>query len=181
LDVNASYYLISNHLYFGANTGSLNQILPLQATSDINLFKLSLGKKMRFKSFHLDSYLVYQNTDNEEILRMPDFYTFNSFYKDQTLFKTLKLQLGFDVRYNTTFVAMSYSPAASQFYNGENITFSSKPVVDVWVKAGLKRANVFLKYDYANQDLLSRGFYTVNRYPMPDRLLKFGVSWNFYD
>lgn len=181
LDASVAYYLISNYLYFIANPNLENGILPAQETSDINLLKLSLGKKFSFKSFHLDSYLVYQKTDNENVLRMPNFYTFNSFYKDQTLFKTLKIQIGIDVRYNSTYVASSYSPAASQFYNGANVTFESKPIADFWIKAALRRANLFVKYDNASQGLFNKGYYTVNRYPMPDRLLKFGVSWNFYD
>ena len=142
--------------------------------------KLSIGKKFTYRSFHLDAYVVYQKTDNTNVLRTPEVYTFNSLYKEQTLFKALKTQIGIDVRYNTPFASYSYSPAASQFYNSD-ITLGSKPVVDVWIKAGLRRANLFLKYDYASQGLFDGGFYTVNRYPMPDRLLKFGVSWNFYD
>jgi len=179
IDASASYYLVSNYLYF-IKSGT-NSIEPTQETSDINLLKLSLGKRFTYKTYHLDAYVVYQKTDSKNTLRTPEVYTFNSIYKEQTFFKRLKTQIGFDIRYNTPFVASSYSPAASQFYNGDNITFGSKPVVDVWIKAGLRRANLFLKYDYVNQGLFSKGFYTVNRYPMPDRLLKFGVSWNFYD
>ncbi|MGY0040251.1 putative porin [Pedobacter sp. NJ-S-72] len=36
-------------------------------------------------------------------------------------------------------------------------------------------------YEYVNQGLQSKGYYTVNRYPMPDKLFKIGLSWNFYD
>lgn len=179
IDASAAYYLVSNYLYFIKN--GTNGIEPTQETGDINMLKLSLGKRFTYKTYHLDAYVVYQKTDSKNTLRTPEVYTFNSIYKEQTFFKRLKTQIGFDIRYNTPFVASSYSPAASQFYNGDNITFGSKPVVDVWVKAGLRRANLFLKYDYVNQGLFSNGFYTVNRYPMPDRLLKFGVSWNFYD
>lgn len=179
IDASASYYLVSNYLYF-IKSGT-NSIEPTQETGDINMLKLSLGKRFTYKTYHLDAYVVYQKTDSKNTLRTPDVYTFNSIYKEQTFFKRLKTQIGFDIRYNTPFLASSYSPAASQFYNGDNITFGSKPVVDVWIKAGLRRANLFLKYDYVNQGLFSNGFYTVNRYPMPDRLLKFGVSWNFYD
>ncbi|MBB2147028.1 hypothetical protein GM921_16105 [Pedobacter sp. LMG 31464] len=181
LDASASYYLITNYLYFENVPDTLNKIRPAQASGDINLLQVSLGKKFSYKSWHLDAYVVYQKTDSKNTLRTPEVYTFNSIYKEQTFFKALKTQIGFDIRYNTPYLASSYSPAASQFYNGDNITFGSKPVVDVWIKAGLRRANLFLKYDYANQSLFSNGFYTVNRYPMPDRLLKFGVSWNFYD
>lgn len=181
LDATAAYYLITDHLYFTANPAVNGDILPTQFGGDISVLKLSLGKRFTYKSLHLDAFVVYQKSDNNAILRMPEVYTFNSFYKEQTFFKTLKTQIGFDIRYNTPFVASSYSPAASQFYNGQDITFGNKPVVDVWIKAGLRRANLFVKYDYANQGLLSNGYYTVNRYPMPDRSLKFGVSWNFYD
>jgi hypothetical protein len=180
LDAAVNYYLITDYLYF--NQEGENGILPKQQSGDINLLKLSVGKKFEFRGIHLDAYVVYQKTDHGDLLRTPEIYTFNSIYKDWTLFKVLKTQVGFDVRYNTSYVAAGYSPSVSQFYNmtkGE--TFGSKPVVDVWLKAGLRRANLFLKYDYANQGLFSKGYYTVNRYPMPDRLLKFGVTWNFYD
>ena len=94
---------------------------------------------------------------------------------------TIKDRRYSDIFYNDTYLAKSYSPATSQFYNGAPITFGSKPVIDAWLKVGLKRANLFVKYEYANQRLFSNGYYTVNRYPMPDRLLHFGVTWNFYD
>lgn len=179
-DAAANYYLITDYLYFEQK--GVNGIQPAQLGGNINLLKISVGKKFDFKGLHLDSYVVYQKTDNENVLRTPEIYTFNSIYTNWTIFKVLKTQVGFDVRYNTPYMAAGYSPAVSQFYNTTNPeTFGSKPVVDVWIKAGLKRANLFLKYDYANQGLLSKGYYTVSRYPMPDRLLKFGVSWSFYD
>ncbi|MES2650304.1 MAG: putative porin [Bacteroidota bacterium] len=181
LDATAAYYLVSNYLYFGKDDAIEKAIIPKQESSDINLLKISVGKKFVFRSFHLDGYVVYQKTDSQGLLRTPEVYTFNSLYKDQTFFKVLKTQIGIDVRYNTTYATLSYSPAASQFYNDDPVVFSSKPVVDIWVKASLRRANLFVKYDYINQGLFSKGYYTVNDYPMQDKLLKFGVIWNFYD
>jgi len=180
LDANANYYLITNYIYFGQDI-PLNSIIPVQESSGISLLKISIGKKFQFRSYHLDGYVVYQKTDNEDVLRTPEIYTFNSLYKDQTFFKVLRTQVGIDMRYNTTYKALSYSPAASQFYNGEGVVYGSKPIFDVWVRASLRRANLFVKYDYINQGLFSKGFYTVKDYPMPDKLLKFGLSWNFYD
>lgn len=177
-DASAAYYLIDNYLYFAADPEK--GIAPQQA-GNINLLQVSVGKKFTYKSFHLDAYVVYQKTDSKDVLRTPEVYTFNSIYKEQTLFKALKTQIGFDIRYNTSYTPLSYSPTLSQFYNAPADRLPSKPVIDVWIKAGLRRANLFLKYDYVNQGLFSGGFYTVNRYPMPDRLLKFGVTWNFYD
>lgn len=181
LDASAAYYLISNYLYFAPSPTVAKSIIPVQNSSEISLLQIKVGKQLDAGSFHVTAYGVYQKTDQQRILRMPEIYLFASVYKDQTFFKFLKTQIGFDVFYNDTYLAKSYAIAASQFYNGDDITFSSKPVVDAWIKVGLRRANLFVKYQYANQGLFNRGTYTVNRYPMPDRLLLFGLTWNFYD
>lgn len=181
LDASAAYYLISNYLYFTASPTIANAIIPTQNSSEISILQLKVGKQVDAGSFHVSAYGVYQKTDQQRILRMPEIYLFASVYKDQTFFKFLKTQLGFDVFYNDTYLAKSYAIAASQFYNGKDITFSSKPVVDAWIKVGLRRANLFVKYQNASQGLFNKGTYTVNRYPMPDRLLLFGLTWNFYD
>jgi len=183
LEAGAKYFLTSNYLFFGTTIkgiGDIN-IKPLQETDDISLIRLDVSKKWRFGKFVLENYLAYQKTDNKSILRTPDFYTYNSIYFDITFFKVLKTNIGFDVRYNTSYANYSYSPAVSQFFVGDETVFKSTPVVDFFLKANLKRANIFVKYDYLNQGLLSTGYYTVNRYPMPDALLKFGLTWNFYD
>lgn len=178
-DAGAEYYLINDYLYFDQD--GTNSIKPNQASGSINLLKISAGKRLRFGKFNLESYVVYQKTDHPNILRIPEVYTFNSFFMDQTFFKVLRTNVGFDVRYNTPFQSYSYSPAAGQFYNGNAGELKSEPVVDVWLRASLRKANLFVKYEYANQNLINRGYYTVPRYPMQDSMLKFGVRWNFYD
>jgi hypothetical protein len=182
LEAGAQYYLINKYLYFGQESNERpTSIIPVQSGDGINLLKVTLGKKLAFGKFNLETYVVYQKTDQQDILRTPEVYTFNSFFFDQTFFKVLRTNLGFDVRYNTPFQSYSYSPSTNQFYLSNTGKLSTEPVVDVWLRASLRKANIFVKYDYANQGLLSKGYYTVSRYPMPDRMLKFGVSWNFYD
>jgi len=193
LDVGAEYYMINNYLYFlqGNTTVDSLTIRPMQESKSINVLKLTLGKKFTYGRFNLDSYIVYQKTSRQDIMPMPDFYTFNSLYMKATVFKVLKTEFGFDVRYNSKYVNYSYSPAVSQFYIRQSapdakiqykpVKFDSYPIVDLWVRASLRKANIFLKYEYVNQGLQSKGYYTVNRYPMPDKLFKIGLSWNFYD
>lgn len=181
LDASVALYNVNNYLYFGTNLSSINAIAPMQYNEAINVLQFKVGKRLDFGSLHFEGFGVYQKNDAESIIRMPKVYVFGSVYKDQTFFKFLKTQIGLDAYYNDTYVAKSYAIAAGQFYNGDAVTFSSKPVLDAWIKVGLRRANLLVKYEYANQKLFSNGYYTVNRYPMPDRLLKLGVTWNFYD
>eukprot|EP01133_Synstelium_polycarpum_P003221 gene3221-3675_t len=178
-EAGAQYNLITDYLYF-EQAGAVG-IKPTQEGS-VNLLKITVGKKLSFGKFNLDSYVVYQKTDKQDVLRTPELYTFNSFYLNQNFFKVLKTNVGFDLRYNTVYNGYAYSPAAGQFYTTTApVKLATTPIVDVWVRASLRKANLFVKYDYVNQGLLSKGYYSVYRYPMPDRMLKFGVSWNFYD
>ncbi|CAH0248736.1 MULTISPECIES: putative porin [unclassified Pedobacter] len=180
----AKYFLTSNYVYFAADhTNGTTAILPKQATADISLIRLDVSKKSRFGKFVMENYIAYQKTDKNAVLRTPELYTYNSIYFDNTFFKVLKANVGFDVRYNSEYGNYLYSPATAQFYIDERnpTNLASKPVIDVFFKANLKRANIFVKYDFVNQGLFQPGYYTVNRYPMQDALLKFGVSWNFYD
>jgi len=174
----AEYFLVSNHLYFRNLAGD---IVPDQLSSNINLLKLSLGKDFKFGKFTFENYIVYQKTDFESVLRTPEIYTFHSFYMRQDFVKVLKAEFGFDVRYFSEYTLSSYAPAIGQFYNQGNIKAETWPVVDLWFRTNWKRANLFVRYDYANQGLFSKGYYTVNKYPMPYSLAKFGLSWNFYD
>ncbi|RVU01964.1 hypothetical protein EOD41_08410 [Mucilaginibacter limnophilus] len=179
LDVKAEYFLINDYIYFTAAPGS-KDAHPEQLSSPINLIKISLGKNLAWRRWHLDAYGVYQKTDYQSTLRTPEVYAYGSLYFASTWFKVLNNNLGVTVRYNTPYVAPSYAVGLGQFYNGPDVTFSSYPVATAFFKTTLYSANIFVQYDYINQGLLSRGFYTVNRYPMQDALLKFGVSWTFY-
>ena len=181
LDLKAEYYLISDYLYFAAQPNGIDAT-PTQLHSPINLLKLSLGKNLAFGHWHFDNYIVYEKSDYQSTLRVPDVYTYSNLYYSKLLFQVLHSTFGVNVRYNTPYVAPSYAVGLGEFYNNTpNITFSSYPVGAVYFKATLIRTNILVEYDYVNQNLFSNGYYMVNRYPGPNRMLKIGVSWTFYN
>ena len=181
LDLKAEYYLITDYLYFTAQNNGIDAT-PAQLHNPINLLKLSLGKNLVYHKWHFDNYIVYQKTDYQSTLRTPELYTYSSLYYNTLLFHILHSSFGANVRYNTPYVAPSYAVGLGQFYNSTpNLTFTSYPVASVFAKATLIRTNLFLQYNYANQGLFSNGYYMVNRYPGPNRMLMIGVSWSFYN
>jgi len=180
LDIKAEYFLVTDYLYFASQPGGVDAS-PMQYGSNINMLKVSVGKNLAWRNFHFDNFVVYQKTDNQNILRTPEVYTYSSLYHGSTLFNVLKSQYGVSARFNTEYVAPSYAVGLGQFYNGENVTFSSYPVASIFFKATLQRTNIYIQYDYVNQGLFNKGFYTVNRYPQMDSALKFGVAWTFYN
>jgi len=179
LDLKAEYFLISDYLYFASPTGGPDA-MPMQLGNDINLLKLSVSKNLAWGKWHFDNYVVYEKTDYQNTLRIPSLYTYSSLYYNTFLFGVLHTTMGMNVRFNSAYVAPSYAIGLGQFYNGPNVTFSSYPVAAVYLKATLQRTNIFVMYDYADQGIFSSGYYTVNRYPQQDHLLKLGVSWMFF-
>jgi len=180
LDLKAEYFLIADYLYFTAQPGGIDAH-PVQLTNPINLLKVSLGKNLSWRDLHFDNFLVYEKTDYQSTLRVPELYTYSSLYYNSFLFNTLHTSVGLDVRYNTPYTAPSYAIGLGQFYTGPNVTFPSYPVATVFLKGTVQKTNLFVAYDYANQGLFSNGYYTVYRYPQQDHVLKFGVSWMFFE
>jgi hypothetical protein len=181
LDLKAQYYLVSDYLYFTAQENGIDAT-PTQLHNPINLLKVSLGKNLTFGRWHFDNYIVYQKTDYQSTLRTPELYTYSNLYYSLLLFNVLHSTFGANVRYNTPYVAPSYAVGLGQFYNNTpDLTFSSYPIASVYLKATLIRTNLFIQYNYVNQGAFSSGYYMVNRYPGPNRLLAIGVSWTFYN
>jgi hypothetical protein len=180
LSLKAEYFLLGDYLYFAADPNGIDAH-PVQAGADINLIKITLTKNLAWRRWHFDNILIYQKTDYPNTLRTPELYTYSSLYYSKLLFGVLNSNIGIDVRYNTPYDNPSYAVGLGEFYNGPNITYSSYPKATVFMKATLYRTNLFVMYDYADQGVFQKGFYTVNRYPMEDHQLKFGVSWTFYN
>ncbi|POY35033.1 hypothetical protein C3K47_17400 [Solitalea longa] len=177
--LSAEYNLISNYAYF-AKTNT--EVLPQQSGDIINLLRINADQEFRFGKFNLASHFSYQANSDKELIPTPDFYTYQSIYYQNKLFKVLDFQIGFDVRYYTSFKSMGYSPELGQFYiaNGTR-EVGNYPIADVFITAGLRRTRFLIKYDYLNQGWNKEGYYTIDKYPMPDATFKFGLSWRFYD
>jgi hypothetical protein len=181
LDLKAEYFLVNGYQYFASQTPNGNDAVPMQLGSPLNLLKISVGKKFEWGKWHAEDFFVYQRSDYQSTIRTPQFYNYANIYYTTLLFQVLNTSIGVNARYNTSYTAPNYAVGIGQFYNSSDITFLTYPVITPYIKATLFRTNLFIMYDYANQGLQSNGYYTVNRYPMPDRLLKFGVSWTFYN
>ncbi len=181
------YFLINNYTYFREvdnpnNELQLNKVISPTQHGNLNLLKLTIGQNFKFGKFHLDNRVVYQKSDALQVLATPELYTWHSLYYANILYKVMDFRIGTDVRFNTPFRSPSYSINSGQFYNDQvGLEFSTYPIVDLWLTANIGRVNLFLSYNFVNQHIYPKGYYTVRRYPMNPSFLRFGVSWKFYD
>ena len=161
-----------------------SKALPTQSSGSIKVANATLTQNFRVGIFHLDNEITWQKTSSD-VLPLPTWNLYHNLYiLTKIAKKVLNVQLGADVRYFSEYYAPDYAPALQQFHlqDGTNrIKIGNYPVVNVYANLQLKRTRFFVQLYHVNEGMGSRRYFYAPHYPINPRLLKFGVSWNFYD
>ena len=170
---------VKNYTYFN------EYALPTQESGNIQVVDATLKQDFRLGIFHLDNEVTWQQSSNERVLPLPTLSLYHNLYLLTKLAKkVLTVQLGADVRYFTEYNAPTYTPAIQQFnlQSTENaVKIGGYPIVNVYANLHLKRTRIFVMMYHVNAGMGNRNAFLVPHYPINQRLLKLGVSWNFYD
>ena len=162
-----------------------NNAAVFQHSGNIQVFTAMLQQKLKYGIFHLDGEVVYQKSSEQSILPLPELSAYGNLYLKTGLAKNvLQVELGADVRYFTKYNAPDYSPVIGQFYlqNPKNeISIGGCPMIDVYANLHLKRTRIFLMLYNANQTMGNSRYFLAPHYPISPRILKLGISWNFFD
>ena len=144
-----------------------------------------LQQKLKFGILHLDGEVVYQKSSEEDILPLPELSAYANLYIRAGLVKNvLKVELGADARYFTKYDAPDYSPVIGQFYlqnPADKVSIGGCPMVSVYANFQWKRTRFFLMMYNVNQSSSGSGYFLAPHYPINPRMLKLGISWNFFD
>ena len=156
-----------------------------QHSGNIQVFTAMLQQKLKFGIFHLDGEVAYQKSSEQSILPLPELSAYGNLYIHAGLVKNvLQVSLGADVRYFTKYNAPDYSPVIGQFYlqNPENtVAIGGCPMVNVYANLHWKRTRIFVMMYNVNQNSGNSRYFLAPHYPISPRILKLGISWNFFD
>ena len=162
-----------------------NNAAVRQHSGNIQVFTAMLQQKLKFGIFHLDGEVAYQKSSEQSILPLPELSAYGNLYLHAGLVKNvLKVSLGADVRYFTKYNAPDYSPVIGQFYlqNPENtVAIGGCPMVNVYANLHWKRTRIFVMMYNVNQNSGNSRYFLAPHYPISPRILKLGISWNFFD
>jgi hypothetical protein len=176
LKLSAETRSIRKHVFWN------QEALPEQTDEFIQVVEFQFYKHFQLWNIHSRNTAIYQLTNHDEILPLPEWTIYSSNYFQNTLFEVLFFQMGFDLLYNTAWYTPAYMPATGQFYAQRERKVGDYPTVDVFLNFQLKRARIFFKVDHVNEGFpTSRDYFHTIYYPMNPRGFHFGVSWNFYD
>lgn len=170
---------IKNYTYFN------QQALPDQKGGSLQVLSASLTQDFKVGIFHLDNEVIWQKSSDMNVLPLPDLSLYHNFYMQFKLAKkVLSVELGADVRYFTKYYAPAYMPATTQFYlqpENDRVKIGGYPIVNVYANLHLKRTRFYVMMYHVNQGMSKPNYFLSPHYPINPRLLKFGLSWNFYD
>ena len=169
----------------GEITSFKNNAAVRQHSGNIQVFTSMLQQKLQFGIFHLDGEIAYQKSSEQSILPLPELSAYGNLYLQTALVKNvLQVSLGADVRYFTKYNAPDYSPVIGQFYlqNPENqVAIGGHPMINVYANLHWKRTRIFLMMYNVNQNSGNSRYFLAPHYPISPRILKLGISWNFFD
>lgn len=170
---------IKNYTFFNSSG------LPQQFSENIQIFSATLNQDFKLGVFHLDNEVTYQKSSNNSVIPLPELSLYHNFYiRAKLAKKVLTMELGADMRYFTKYLAQNYSPALGQFYlqNAEQaVEIGGYPVINAYLNLHLKRTRFFVMMSHVNQGMGNSNSFLAPHYPINPRILKLGLSWNFYD
>ena len=156
---------------------------PAQYDGSLSVTSIYARKDFTIKGLHLNHRVLVQFSSNEEVAPVPLVSAYLSYYYEFWVKRdVLRMQIGLDGRFNTSYYAPGYNPALSTFYNQREWKMGNYPYLDAFISAKWKRMRIFLKYQHLNNGLFGNDeYFQVAGYPLNPGMFKIGISWAFYD
>ncbi len=153
-----------------------------QCNDNISLLTLQLSQDLTLGPLNWESQITYQHSTNDA-LPVPTVNVYTNLYLHFKVNKVLTIDLGGDMRYFTSYKALDYCPTIGQFAvqdNGDqNVEVGNYPFVNVYANMHLKNTRFFLMLSHVNAS--SGNYFLTPHYPTNQRLIRFGLSWNFFN
>lgn len=174
--LNAGRKFLTDYVYFG------NDAMPHQFFGKITVSQINLVKNFIYRNLHLDNSILYQEADKDGIIQIPSIVSDHSFYHEKKYFRNvLRAAFGLTISYSSSYYANAFMPATGIFYLQNTTKTGGYPRFDVFVNLKVKNARLFIKLENAGDNIYDRSYYLTPHYPMPGRVLKFGLNWRFFD
>ena len=182
---------IKNHTYFGhtyniteefKRTG--NEIHVRQYGKAISLITAALTQDFTLGPLNWENVVTFQKSSEKDVLPVPDFNVYSNLFLRFKIAKVLSCDVGGDVRYFTKYYAPDYSPTLGQFTvqeSAQRVEVGGYPVVNVYANFHLKHTRFFVMMSHINSGSGRKEYFFTPHYPLNERALRIGLSWNFFN
>ena len=187
---------INNYAYFASsytvnNGNRVNHAITVnQYGGAINLITVALSQDFTLGPLNWESVITYQKSNNKTVVPVPDFNIYSNLYIKFKIARVLSCDFGADMRYFTKYFAPDYNPGLGQYTvqtntatNGTDsrIEIGNYPVANVYANFHLKHTRFFIMMSHMNAGTGKKNYFFTPHYPLNQRILRFGLSWNFFN
>ena len=154
-----------------------------EGSRDFWLLQASLTMHLSAGPMHLDMQQLIQHSTDAEQMPVPLWASKNSLYADFPLFhRTLRAQVGVDVRYHTAYHAPQYDPTTGLFLLQNTTTVGNYIWADAFITMQVKRASIYIKAGHVNALWENPAtYFLLPHYPGQKFGLLWGLTWCFFD
>lgn len=173
----ASQEKLANYVYLDSN------YQVKQAEEDINISQIEIVNEFSYGRFHLNTRLMFQKIDQEDLLPLPDFIGRALFYYQSPLFENAaKGQVGIELHYFSKFNSRVFYPVLNEFALGKDGSeIGGVPLLDIFYNLQIKRMNLYFRAINVTSVLQRGNYYNFPGYPYKDLKFQLGVKWQFYN
>ena len=187
---------INNYAYFASsytvnNGNRVNHAITVnQYGGAVNLITIVLSQDFTLGPLNWESVITYQKSNNKTVVPVPDFNIYSNLYIKFKIARVLSCDFGADVRYFTKYFAPDYNPGLGQYTVQTNtatdgtdsrIEIGNYPVANVYANFHLKHTRFFIMMSHVNAGTGKKNYFFTPHYPLNQRILRFGLSWNFFN
>ena len=187
---------IKNYTYFASShtitSGKrVNHAITVNQNSGaIHLLTASLSQDFTFGPLNWENVITYQNSSNKTVLPVPTLNLYSNVYLRFKIAHVLRCDFGADVRYFTKYYASDYVPSLGQYAvqtntnttgNDSRVEIGNYPVVNVYANFHLKHTRFFIMMSHLNAGTGKKNYFYTPHYPLNQSILRFGLSWNFFN
>ena len=191
---NFTYY---NQLFAEVEAGAEPPLLEnqlftevVQSADPITYLKLRYQSHYTLGKFALTNTAQYQKVMNDnpsievteaQVINVPEWNLRSTIsFSSDAFKKALFFQAGITGHYFSRYYADQYNPLLGDFIRQDRHTIGEYPRIDVFVNAKIKQTRIYFKYEHINSSFTGYNFYSAVGYPYRDRIIRFGVVWNFF-
>lgn len=186
----AAYDILHNHTYLAAAhtlTGdqrTAHQATVRQSGEAISVLTAEVGQNLAFGPLHWESVVTLQKSTSDEALPLPLLNAYTNLYLRFKIARVLRCDFGADLRYFSSYYAPAYVPGLGQYavQEGDDRTkVGNYPIVNVYANFHLRQTRFFVMFSHANAGSGNKNYFLTPHYPINGSVLRFGLSWNFFN
>lgn len=156
-----------------------------QFDGSIQVLSANLQQNFKLGPLHWDNDITWQVSSNKEILPLPQLNIFTDLYFKFLYAKRLEIEAGANMTCFTKYSAPTYSPATGMFHlqnNSKIQEVGGYPLINAYANFRIQGVRFYVMYYHANNNLLKNtDSFFVPGYPLNPSMVKFGLSWTFFD